>query len=434
MSHPSCLQLKKVVNRYFYALNLDKAIERVSLGCHPCAALRHVPHAVIEQSTSDPPAAVGVSFAADIPKQSRQLILVLRECITSYTSTLLVVDEKHGTLRDGLIQLCVGLRPLDGPNAVIWCDPAPAFRALVNDQVLLQHKISLEIGRVKNQNKNPVAEKAIQELEHELQRLQPEVGPVSPRTLFVVTAHLNSRIRGHGLSSREMWTQRDQSTNSQIPLTDQALIRELHLQRLVNHPHSETSKAPRSDLRSSPSITVGDLVYLYFHRNKCQSRDRYLVVLVDGEWCNVRKFVGSQLRNVSYRVKKNECYKVAPIRVHTPWRPSEEESSDCDLDIGVDQSPPIDDRGLPNDEEPSLESPPLPPPAPGIPIELSSPPSAFVPAEDVPRYGEDSQPGSPDDVEVIPAPSPSVSPAVNKRPTRQRRLPQRLQDYVVELK
>lgn len=133
-------------------------------------------------------------------------------------------------------------------------------------------------------------------------------------------------------------------------------------------------------------------------------------------------------------MKKNECYQVAPIRVHTPWRPSEEESSDCDLDIGVDQSPPIDDRGLPNDEEPSLESPPLPPPAPGIPIELSSPPSAFVPAEDVPRYGEDSQPGSPDDVEVIPAPSPSVSPAVNKRPTRQRRLPQRLQDYVVELK
>lgn len=46
LSHPSCLQLKKVVSRYFYALDLDKAIERVSLGCHPCAALRHVPHAV----------------------------------------------------------------------------------------------------------------------------------------------------------------------------------------------------------------------------------------------------------------------------------------------------------------------------------------------------------------------------------------------------
>lgn len=107
---------------------------------------------------------------------------------------------------------------------------------------------------------NTVAEKAIQELECELQRLQPEGGPVSPRTLSIATAHLNSRIRCHGLSSREMWTQRDQFTNSQIPVTDQALVCEQHLQRLVNHPHSETSKAPRSDLRSPPPITVGDLV------------------------------------------------------------------------------------------------------------------------------------------------------------------------------
>ena len=434
LSYPSCLQPKKVFSRYFYALDMDKAIERVSLGCHSCAALRQAPHAVIDQSTSDPPAAVGVSFAPDILKQSRQLILVLRECVTSYTSTLLVEDEKHGTLRDGLIQLCVGLRPLDGPNAVIRCDPAPAFRTLGNDQLLLQHKISLEIGRVKNQNKNPVAERAIQELEHELLRLQPEGGTVSPRTLSVATAHLNSRIRSRGLSSREMWTQRDQFTNSQVPLTDQALIREQHLQRLVNHPHSEASKALRGALRSSPSITVGDLVYLYCDRNKSRGRDRYLVVLVDGEWCNVRKFVGSQLRNVSYRVKKSECYKVAPFRVHTPWCPSEEESSDCDPDVGVDQSPPTDGRGLPIDEEPSPESGPLLPPASEVPIEISSPPSALAPAEDVPRYGEDSQPGLPDDVEVIPAPSPSVSPAVNERPTRQRRLPQRLLDYVVELK
>ena len=191
--------------------------------------------------------------------------------------------------------------------------------------------------------------------------MQTEGGPVSPRTLSVATAHLNPRIRCRGLSSSEMWTHRDQLTNSQIPLTDQALVREQHLERLVNHPHSETSKAPRSDLRSSPSITVGNLVYLYCDLNKSQSRDRYLVVLVDGKWRNVRKFVGSQLRNVSYRVRKNECYKVTPFRVHTPWRPCEEESSDSDLDVGVDQSPPTDGRGLPNEAEPSPESCPLPP-------------------------------------------------------------------------
>lgn len=53
---------------YFYALDLVKAIDCVTRGCHARAAIRRTPHTVIEQSTSDPPAGVGVSFAADIIK------------------------------------------------------------------------------------------------------------------------------------------------------------------------------------------------------------------------------------------------------------------------------------------------------------------------------------------------------------------------------
>ena len=33
LSHPSCHQLKMVVKRYLYALDLDKAVSRVSDGC-----------------------------------------------------------------------------------------------------------------------------------------------------------------------------------------------------------------------------------------------------------------------------------------------------------------------------------------------------------------------------------------------------------------
>ena len=54
------------------------------------------------------------------------------------------------------------MRPLDGPLAVVRTDPAPCFLALENDSVLHEHRIALEIGRVKNRNKNPVAEKAVQ--------------------------------------------------------------------------------------------------------------------------------------------------------------------------------------------------------------------------------------------------------------------------------
>ena len=51
--------------------------------------------------------------------------------------------------------------------------------ALDNDLVYHDHKIVLEIGRVKNRNKNPAAERAVQELELELLRRDPHGGPLS---------------------------------------------------------------------------------------------------------------------------------------------------------------------------------------------------------------------------------------------------------------
>ena len=116
LGHPSCHQLKTVVKRYLFALDLDKAAQRVSDGCHPCAALRRTPNAGAEQSSLPPPGAVGVSFAADVLRRSRQYIFVLRESVTSFTSSLLLPDERHETLRGALVQLCVQMRPLMGPQ------------------------------------------------------------------------------------------------------------------------------------------------------------------------------------------------------------------------------------------------------------------------------------------------------------------------------
>ena len=205
LSHPSCHQLKMVVKRYLYALDLDKAVSRVSDGCHSCAAIRSSPTARIDQSTSPPPDAIGRSFAADVIKRSRQLIFVLRETVTSYTSSVSLEDERFQTLRDANVKLCLELRPMDGAPAVIRTDPAPGFKALVNDPLLKKHRIIIELG----QAKNPVAERAVQELETELLRQEPLGGAVSPLTLAVAISALNSRIRSPGLSSREMWTQRD---------------------------------------------------------------------------------------------------------------------------------------------------------------------------------------------------------------------------------
>ncbi|CAB4037292.1 Hypothetical predicted protein, partial [Paramuricea clavata] len=42
LSHPSSHQLKVVVKRYLYALDVDKVVNRVSEGCHHYAALRRL--------------------------------------------------------------------------------------------------------------------------------------------------------------------------------------------------------------------------------------------------------------------------------------------------------------------------------------------------------------------------------------------------------
>ena len=444
LDHPSRHQLKLVTQRYFYALDLDKALDRCSQCCHLCSSLKKVPSTLVEQSSSDPPDGVGISFAADIIKRYRQLILVVRETTTSYTASCLLDDERRESVRIGLLRLCLELRPLAGPPSVIRVDPAPAFRALSSDESLRQFGRALEIGRIKNPNKNPVAEKSIAELGDELLRLSPGGGPISPLTLAVATTNLNTRIRNRGLSAREMWFQRDQFTNSQIPVDDLKLLREQHSFRLHNHPASERSKAPGRSSPTPPAIDVGDLVYLTSDGSKNRARDRYLVVSVDGLWCNVRKFVGSQLRSSSYRVKRTECYLV-PEHVDPTFNlPRRFNDDACPADV-LEESPNSqsinDDLVSQNVNEEPAPSQNIPVPSvPQVPGELATPPGSLAvdpcqdsdvsttppdvsstPCQDLPVFPPNPVP------EQSAPPSRCPSPRRSSRPSRR---PAYLRDYV----
>ena len=441
LDHPTKHQMKQVVTRDFYALNLNSAIEDVTDNCHRCAALRPVPSCLVEQSTSDPPDAVGVSFAADVMRRCKQTILVLRENITSYTTSRIIENEQRDTLRSALACLCIEIRPLDGPTTVIRVDPAPGFTSLVNDQTLSDLHIQLEIGRVKNTNKNPIAEKAIAELENELLKQEPGGGPVTSLTLAIATARLNSRIRNRGLSAREMLLQRNQFTNEQLPLNDYDLINQQHEQRTINHPYSEKSKAPKGVVNPSPSLRVGDLVYLYRDRDKNKARDRYIIVSVDGVWCYIRKFTGSQLRASSYKVKLCECYKVPSFKpdLVTPKNDMEEEIDDVieSNGFGVSQH---------DSEYPVMEGTPsklpdketIPPQPPDIPLVLSQPASSdLFPQGGLPNIASDHEYNDPSPASYH---SPtcgmgdhSKEPLLGSpRPIRKRHLPKHLEeDYVL---
>lgn len=69
--------------------------------------------------------------------------------MTSYTSSVSLEDECHQTIHDAIVKLCLELRPMDGPSAVIRTDPAPSFKALVDDPLLKKHRITIELGRAK---------------------------------------------------------------------------------------------------------------------------------------------------------------------------------------------------------------------------------------------------------------------------------------------
>ena len=144
---------------------MDAAIERVSSTCHLCKSLASFTQAREPQSCSDPPDGVGIQFAADVIRRERQYIFLLREVVTSYTWTTIIPNEQASTLRDALLHLCIPVRPMGGPQTLVRVDYASGFGALKEDAKLASYGIVLDVGRVKNKNKNPVAERAVQEVE-----------------------------------------------------------------------------------------------------------------------------------------------------------------------------------------------------------------------------------------------------------------------------
>ena len=144
--------------------------------------------------------------------------------------------------------MCLPMRPYRGPHATIRVDPAPGFKSLLEDDQLLQQNLSIDMGRKKNPNKNPIAEKTVQEVEIELLKQNPNGDPVSSLELAIAINCLNSRIRSRGLSAYEMWSQRDQFTNSQIPVSDKELIARQHEKKEANYSPKCKSKGTFEEL------------------------------------------------------------------------------------------------------------------------------------------------------------------------------------------
>ena len=312
LNHPSVYQLQLAFTRSFFTLDMHKIVLDVVNSCHACASLKKLPSLFKNQTTSTNINTIGSVFSADVLKDYGQLILVLRESISSYTVATFIPDEKSTSLRDGLITLTSQLRSPVSQSAVIRTDPASGLRGLINDKILQSHNLSVELGDAKNPNKNPVAEKAIEELRQEIVRLQPLGGKLNPATLAVSLSHLNSRIRNNKLSALEIWTQRTMSTGDQLSYDDKEIIQSKIQQRLKNHTSSAKFKSRGKTTEIVPNVKKGNIVYLYSDKSKSHARNKYLVVDVEEEFVIIQKFVNTQLRSRKYRVRKSDVIIVSP--------------------------------------------------------------------------------------------------------------------------
>ena len=281
LDHPLPSQMKKLFSKSYFTLDADAVLQEVYNTCDvPCQASKILPKEKIEYKTETKPLTAGSFLNADVLEEAHQKILVLRDHLTSYTSTMFIPNQTKDTLRDSLLILASRTRR---STSKVTCrvDAHSSFKGLADDGSLEKMGIFLEIGHPKNPNHNSVAETAIKELRQELVRINPHGGPASDRTLALATERLNSRVRHLGLSARELWTSRDQVSGNNLTLNDLEISDKQHAMRQASHASSASYDSRQAPPVQIPKIKPGDTVFVKTDRTKTKARDKFMVLSVD---------------------------------------------------------------------------------------------------------------------------------------------------------
>ena len=270
-SHPSKLQLTKLLARHFYCPGQTKVISDITDKCHTCLSLKQLPSQLFPEMTTSVEG-FGCNFSADVMVRMKQKIIVIREKMSQFVFARLIQDETSDTLANAIIPLISDLVPESG--ATIRTDNAPAFIKLnseskLENSIFKASNIVLELGDTLNQNKNPVAENAIKELQKEFLRLGFSNKHLEPINLALAVKNINSRIRERGFSSKEICFKRSQTTNENIKLNDAKLI--LTQEKLRETRHNDV-------IENSKCFSVGDLVILRDKLSKHEARQTFVIV------------------------------------------------------------------------------------------------------------------------------------------------------------
>ena len=312
LNHPSAYQLNKVMARQFYCPGLPSIINEITANCNTCIRLKTLPKEVRDFSTT-PTECFGKYFSADVLVEKGQKILLCREKLSQLTLTKIILDETAETLEAAIVALVAGYVPDTG--CTVQVDAATGFQALADgkSKYLGKMNIIIDIGRINNKNKNPVAENAIKEFRKEWLRFKSSGDILNESELAIITSTINSRVRKNGLAPKEMMLKRSLHDHKPIEVDDtNESDMQFERRKLANDKITFKDKLTLN--KKTQPVDVGDLVFLKSDLSKSKARDEYIVTkkfLKDDEcWLLVRKSQ-KQFRNRDYLVRESEVI-VAP--------------------------------------------------------------------------------------------------------------------------
>ena len=317
LNHPSAYQLNKIMSRQYYCSGLQTVIQQISASCNTCIRLKTLPKEIRDHATS-PSEHFGKHFSADILVEKGQRILLCREKLSQYTLTKIILDESAATLESALVSLIADLVPEDG--TIVQVDAATGFQALENGKgkFLSKFKIELDIGRVVNKQKNPIAENAIKEFRKEWLRLKPSGESLSEIDLVTITSIINNRIRSNGLAAKEIMLKRSKHTHEEIFVDDNYESKSQFDRRTKQNDYTKLKDSLTLNNNTAPEVKVGDLVYLKNGLSKSRAREEYIVTKIFVKKSEVFLLVRKserQFRNKDYLVKLSEIILATSVNV-----------------------------------------------------------------------------------------------------------------------
>ena len=153
------------MSRYFWCPGHVQIIQMVTENCVQCRSVAQLPKE-FQQDSTESTESFGSLFAVDVMERNTQRLFVAREKLSQMTWITLIPDQTTASLRSAMMRTVL---PWVHPSgATVRCDGATGFVSLAKEMEtptspFQQYKVKLDVGRVNNVNKNPVAENAVRE-------------------------------------------------------------------------------------------------------------------------------------------------------------------------------------------------------------------------------------------------------------------------------